>query len=490
VRSPASAGDGPGIGARFRRLTAAHWLVIGVTGLLLLVFAPALARGGPLADDYIFCLRPIQDGGYGPFLRDIWHDTGVVRPARLIELFLISKTCMHVRFGVIMLVPLSLKFAAGVLLWGLLYDVRLRTPWPEVGVAMWLLEPVGTEAALWPAALHVHLGLVCALAALRLYGRGSLVWASLAGACAALSVEQVIFALPLALWLTAPREHRRRATVTAGVLMAVAVVAFATWPGQDPRQALTLAARWQNVVSKGRWYVFFPAAGLGLYSGAIGFLWAFPYSLGVVVGGAMSGALLFARLLRHQTTPPLESRARVRAALALGILVILVNLPLIVTEVGYSARTFTPTWLVLSGAFAAAGASIAWKRARVVGAIAGTFAAFAILSLALSVSVRVRTATFNQAAAQWIAARTQDGSIVAICDVDRTVVNPAPLGSFHLHEFHGAWSSWIEYHTGRRVEIRRSGQRYWGSRCPDLRGASLVISFPRLVSELLPPERR
>ena len=81
MRSPASAGELPGIGARLRRLTAAHWLVIGVTGLLLLVFAPALVRGGPLADDYIFCLRPIQDGGYGPFLRDIWHDTGVVRPA-------------------------------------------------------------------------------------------------------------------------------------------------------------------------------------------------------------------------------------------------------------------------------------------------------------------------------------------------------------------------------------------------------------------------
>ena len=27
------------------RLTAAHWLVIGVSGLLLLVFAPALVRG-------------------------------------------------------------------------------------------------------------------------------------------------------------------------------------------------------------------------------------------------------------------------------------------------------------------------------------------------------------------------------------------------------------------------------------------------------------
>jgi hypothetical protein len=386
-----------------------------------------------------------------------------------------------------MLVPLSLKFAAGLLLWGLLCDLRVRPPWPEVGVAMWLLEPVGTEAALWPSALHVHLGLVCALAALRLNRRGFLVSAAFASAGAALSVEQVIFALPLAVWLTASREHRRRAAVVASVLMAIVVVAYATWPGQNERQAVTLAARWHNVFAKGAWYLFFPAAGLGLYSGAIAFWWAFPYSIAVVFTGAVSGALLFARLLQRQTTPRLDSGTGVRTALAVGVLIVLVNVPLIVTEVGYSARTFTPTWLVLSGAFAVAGASIAWKRARALGALAGTFAAFALLSLALSVFVRVRTDRFNRAAAEWIAARTVDGAIVAVCDVDRSVVNPAPLGAFHLHELHSEWSSWIEYHTGRRVQIRRSGQRYWGARCPDLRGASLVIGFPRLVRELSPP---
>jgi hypothetical protein len=487
VRSPSSAGDAPAIGARLRGVTAAHWLVIGVTGLLLLVFAPVLVRGGLLGDDYIICMRPIYDGGYGPYLQDIWRDTGVVRPARFIELLLISKTCTHLPYALVMLVPLSLKLAAGFLLWGLLRDLRVRTPWPEVGVAMWLLEPVGTEAALWPAALHVPLGLVCALAALRLYRRGSLVSAAFASAGAALSVEQVIFALPLAVWLTGSREHRRRATAVATVLMAIVIVAYATWPGHNERQALTLAERWHTVVAKGAWYFLFPAAGVGLYSGAIGFLWAFPYSIAVVVVGAMGGALLFARLLHGQTTPPLESDTRVRTALAVGLLIVLVNLPLIVTEVGYSARTFTPTWLVLSGAFAVAGASIAWRRVRAFGALAGTFAAFAILSLALSVFVRVRTDKFNRAAAEWIAARTVDGSIVAVCDVDRTVVNPAPLGAFHLHELHSEWSSWIEYHTGRRVQIRRSGQRYWGARCPDLRGARLVISFPRLVRDLSPP---
>ena len=168
----------------------------------------------------------------------------------------------------------------------------------------------------------------------------------------------------------------------------------------------------------------------------------------------------------------------------------LVNVPLIVTPVGYSARTFTPTWLALSGAVAVGAAHVSWKRVRLLGAVAGIFAAFAILSLVLSVHVRVQTDRFNRAAARWIADRTKDGAVVALCDVGRTVVTPAPLGAFHLHEFHSTLGSWIEYHTGRVVEIRRSGERYWGARCPDLSGADLVISFPQLVSELMPPTPR
>ncbi len=166
---------------------------------------------------------------------------------------------------------------------------------------------------------------------------------------------------------------------------------------------------------------------------------------------------------------------------------LLVNLPLIVTEVGYSARTFTPTWLVLSATAAIGGAHVRWERARLLGALAGTAAAFAVLSLALSASVRVRTAEFDKAAAQWIADRVPNGAVVAVCDVTRTVVTPAPLGAFHLHEFVTEWPTWIQYYTGRRVEIRRSGLPYWGSRCPDLNGADLVIEFPRLVRELTDP---
>jgi hypothetical protein len=464
-------------------------LVAVVAGLLLLVVAPVVIQGGLLADDYILCERPRHEG-YVPLLHEIWQDSGIVRPARFIDLLLISKTCTRIPYGFVILVPLALKFAAGFLLYGLLRDLGLSAPWPEIGFALWLLEPVGTEAALWPAAVHVLLGLVLGLAALRLYRRGSLGWAALASLGAALSVEQVIFALPLAVWLTTPREQRGRATSVAAGVVTLVILAYATWPGENERQALTLAERWHNVVAKRVWYLAFPAAGLGLYSGAIGFVWALPYSVAVVLVAAFTGARLFPRLLTAQTAPRLETHAAVRAILAVGILIVLVNLPLIVTEVGYSARTFTPTWLVLSGAVAVGAARVSWRRVRLVGVLAGTFAAFALLSLALSVSVRVRTDAFNRAAAQWIADRTKNGAVVAVCDVDRTVANPAPLGAFHLHEFHSTWGAWIEYHTGRVVEIRRSGERYWGSRCPDLHGADLVISFPQLVNELLPPGDR
>ena len=468
---------------RLHGLTNGSWLVLGVAGLLLLIVAPVLIQGGLLADEYFICLRPVHDGGYGPYFRAIWQDTGVVRPARFIELFLISNTCTRLPYGLVIVVPLALKFAAGFLLSGLLRDMRVPAPWPEIGFALWLLEPVGTEAALWPAALHVPLGLVLGLAALRLHARGSHVWAALASLGAALSVEQVIFALPVAVWLTTSHEHRGRATLIVSSVMTAVILTYATWPGENERQALTLAERLHHVFAKREWYLFFPASGLGLYSGALAFLWALPYSIAIVLVGAVTGGLLMPRLLADHISPRLDPDLAYRAMLAVAVLVVCVNLPLIVTEVGYSARTFTPTWLVLSGAVAAGAARVAWRRVRLLGILAGTFAAFALLSLALSVSVRVRTDDFNRAAAQWIADRTTDGAVVAVCDVDRTVVNPAPLGAFHLHEFHSTWSSWIEYHTGRVVEIRRSGERYWGSRCPDLRGADLVISFPQLVTE-------
>ena len=281
-------------------------LVAVVAGLLLIIVAPVIIQGGLLGDDYFICLRPVHEGGYRTYLDAIWRDTGIVRPARFIELFLISKTCTSVPYGLVMLVPLGLKFAAGFLLYLLLRDL-VPTPWPEVGTALWLLEPVGTEAALWPAALHVHLALVLALAALRLFRRGSLGWGAAAGLGAALSVEQVIFALPLAVWLTTPKELRRRSALVAAGAMTLVIVAYATWPGANERQALTLVERLHTVLAKREWYLFFPAAGLGLYSGAHAFVWALPLQHRHRPRGCLDG------LLRGTAPAGGASRASARA---------------------------------------------------------------------------------------------------------------------------------------------------------------------------------
>jgi hypothetical protein len=268
------------------------------------------------------------------------------------------------------------------------------------------------------------------------------------------------------------------------IVALVVLIAYSTWPGSNPRQALTLPQRMHNVISDPDWYVLFPVFGLGLHSGALGFEWAFPFSAIILIGAAIVGAVFVPWVLTEDRAPPLRRKAVVSGVLSVGALVVLVNVPLIVTQVGYSARTFTPTWLVLSGAAAVGGSHVTWRRKRILGALAGTFAAMALLSLALSASVRVRTDEFDRAAARWIADRTENGDIVAVCDVGRTVVDPAPLGAFHLHALHSTSGAWIEYYTGRVVEVRRSGLRYWGSRCPDLRGANLVIRFPALVREV------
>jgi hypothetical protein len=271
--------------------------------------------------------------------------------------------------------------------------------------------------------------------------------------------------------------------VVAAVVLGV-IAAYAVWHGNNPRQALSLSERLREVFSDPEWYVGFPIVGLGLHSGFLGLVWAFPYSLGIVAIGALAGARIFRRLLVSSAGPQIEKRVFARSAVTLVALLVLVNLPLITTEVGYSPRTFTPTWLVLAGTLPIAASRVPWRRVQLLGATAGTLATFAVLSLALSVSVRVRTVAFDQAAARWIADRTNDGEVVAICDVERTVVQPAPSGSFHLHALHHPSQEWIQYYTGRVVRVRRSGEELWGTRCPDVRGAVIVVAFPELVREV------
>lgn len=446
--------------------------------LLLAVAAPVIWHGAPLADEYHLCLRPQQDGGFGSYFADIWADTGVVRPARFIELFLVAGLCERVPFGVIIVVPLLIKLAGAPLLWGLLRDLRLPAPWAAVGAALWLLEPLGTEAALWPAALHVNLGLVFALGALRLHMRGRYVFGALAALVACLSVEQAIFALPFAVGLVTPPAHRRQATLVTGAVCLAVLAAYATWPGDNPRQDVPLDQRLRYLVADPMWYVRFPAVGLGLHSGLMGFLWALPWSVLLVAGGALAGWRSGPRLLTD-TEASATPGFRWRAPLQVAVLVGLVNVPLLVTEVGQSARTFTPTWLVLAAVAAVLGSRLPAARHRLAGLLAGTFVAFAVLSLALSAWVRVATTEFNETALEWIAEHTADGDVVAVCGIERTAVTPAPAGAFHLHTFHSRYGGALEYHTGRIAEFRQGGE-YWPAHCPDLSDADLVVDFSGL----------
>jgi hypothetical protein len=471
-----------GVPSRFRACTAGGWLAIVTAVGFVAISLPVVLDGTPLADDYWLCMQPVRDGSFWPYFGAMWQDGGVVRPARYLEYVLISR-CTDVPFGLIILVPLALKLIVALLLYRLLRDLGLRSPWPGIGAVLWMLEPLGTEAALWPAAMHVGLGLALSLVALRLFRKDRIRLGAIAALGAFLSLEQVIFALPLTAWMTGSERSRQRSTVATAALAAVVLIAYTMWHGDNPKYVMAVADRLRGLVEDPSWYVLFPASGLGLHSGFLGFVWGWPISILVVCGAAAIGAVVAAAVVDAGPADAVSPRRSFAVLVMPAGLILLVNLPLILTQpnVGLSARTFTPTWLVLSALCSSAGASIRWSRRRLLGALAGAFAAFAVLSLVLSVVVRLRTTAFDRAAASWIAERTDDGDVVAVCDVPRTVIEPAPVGSFHLHSLHPQDSSWIQYHTGRVVEVRRSGERYWGSRCPRLEDADLVVSFPELM---------
>jgi hypothetical protein len=481
MASATSTGDRSDV-EQVRAATAGRWLLVAVAVLFLGVVTPVVLTGSPLADDYHTCLRPVEDGSYGPFLRDSWRELGAVRPARFLEIAAIAGFCQRVPFGFVILIPLALKLVVALVLRGLLRDLRLPAPWPEVGAALWLLEPLGTEAALWPSALHIHLGLALALGALRLYRRGRLGWAVLATLGACLCVEQVIFAFPLAVGLLTPHRHRRPA-VTATVAVVVVVLAvYATWPGADFRTAVPLTRRLGAFFVHPEWYVIFPAAGLGLHSGLNALLWAFPFSVVVLAAGVAVGTRAAPALLAGSSGPGLERRTVLRWGLRVAGLLLLVSLPLIITlPRGYTPRTFTPSWLVLTVVATVALSRVRWRRPRLAGGTAGAFAAVALLSLALSVWVRVETAEFTRASSRWLAERVPEGGSVEVCDVPRNAVRPAPVGAFALHELHWEWAAQdaTRYYTGRSITVRRTGA-YWPGPCPSTPRADLTVSFAEL----------
>src|SRR5207249_1360860 len=105
-------------------------------------------------------------------------------------------------------------------------------------------------------------------------------------------------------------------------------------------------------------------------------------------------------------------------------------------------------------------ARIRWRRPMLVGSAVGVFAAGAVLSLALSVSVRLITADVDERMARAIAAKVPDGAEVAICGVRRTVTTPAPRGAYSLHEFMYEWAAHdvLVYYTGREARFQLAGE--------------------------------
>jgi hypothetical protein len=182
-------------------------LLLAAAGFTLLCL-PVLIRGAPLADDFHNCVEPTR-AGLDTFFAASTERLGAVRPARFVEILVTTGVCQHLPFGFAIAVPLALTLLVAALLRALLQDLGVPAPWPTVGAVLWLAQPLGTEAALWPAALHVPLGLALALAAVLLHRRGRHGWATVSVLGACLSAEQVILALPLAVWLTTPVERRR-----------------------------------------------------------------------------------------------------------------------------------------------------------------------------------------------------------------------------------------------------------------------------------------
>jgi hypothetical protein len=456
-------------------------ILLVVAALFVAVSLPVVLRGAPLADDFVNCLEPQRDGLVSTLGASL-ERLGALRKAHLLEIITTTETCQHLPFGFAIAVPLALTLAVAMLLRGLLRDLGTPGPWPEVAGALWLLQPLGTEAALWPAAMHVPLGLALALTALRLHRRGHHVWGSLAVVGACLSVEQVILALPVAVWLTTPPQ-RRRAALASTVAVIVIILALAiAWPGDDPRLRASVSERLTGALSDPAFLPRFAAVGLGVQSIPLAIAWAFPVSVVALAAGGVLGFRLAPAAVATSRAPT-DRRAVSRTVLAGLALTAAINLPVVFNVPQQSSpRLFAPTWLVIAGVVAMVAAAIRVRRPRPWGALAGVFTAAALLSLTLSVWVRVESAGFTESASRQIAAEIEDRSRVGLCGVTRTVVEPAPRGAFSVHEFIYDWAAReaLLYYTGERAEFSLAGE-LWSDPCPNPVDVDRVFAFASLV---------
>jgi hypothetical protein len=429
-------------------------LLFGTASLALLaVSAPVVLRGAPLADDFNNCLAP-QDKGLLGFMSESFERLGLIRPARFIEILVTTGVCQTLPFGVAIAVGLAMTFVVALLLRRLMTMLGLAAPWPDFAAAVWLLQPLGLEAALWPAALHVTMGLAAALGSL-IACRGRRLWlGALLALAAMLSVEQAILALPVAAWLVSPTDLRRRAAVVVGVVTATVVVAYLLVPGNDPRLNAGAAERTRGLFADVGFLARFPAGGVGAESIPLAVRWAFPLSVTVLVAGAVAG-WLWAR--GAWPTPDETPSSGMRSLIAVALLIVLANVPVLLSQPRQgSPRIFTPTWLILAAALALWLGRAQWRRRHIYGAVAGLYLSAAVLSLALSSWVRVETAGVVEHVSRALAEQTSDGDIVTLCKVPRAAVSPAPHGAFAVQDYLYDWAAEdaLRYYTGRRATFR------------------------------------
>ena len=430
-------------------------LLLGAASMALVaVSVPVILRGAPLADDFNNCLAP-QDMGLAGFMSESFERLGLIRPARFVEILLTTGVCQNLPFGVAIAVGLSVTFLVAFLLRRLLTMLGSPAPWPDVAAALWLLQPLGLEAALWPAALHVPIGLAAALGSLIAHRSRRLWIGLLLGLAAMLSLEQAILALPLAAWLVAPSDLRRRVAIVMTALSAAVVVAYLLVPGDDPRLSADATSRVEGLFTDLDFIVGFPAAGIGAESIPLAVRWAFPVSIVVLAAAAAAGWLWGARAWPASLSTVRSSN--IRTLITITLLIVLVNVPVLLNQPRQgSPRIFTPTWLVLAAVAGLWLAGVRWSGVRIAGAVVGLYLGGAALSLALSAWVRVETADVVERVSREIAERTSDGDVVTLCEVPRAAVSPAPRGAFAVQDYLYDWAAEdaLRYYTGRRATFR------------------------------------
>src|SRR4029453_11459775 len=224
------------------------------------IAVPLVIRGAPLADDFNNCVAPVELG-FGGFMVASWHLLGAIRPARFLEILLTGSICRSLPFGVAIVLSLIATLAVAWQVRGLLRDLGVPQLWADVGGALWLLQPLGTEAGRW-----------------------------------------------------------RAAAISAAIGVLV-IATFFIWPGANPRLRTGALAHLTGLIDNPTFYVGYPAVGLGLHSIPLAIVWAFPWSVAVLLAAAILGWRIGPQLVA--TSRPVDTRERIRGLTAFAAIIVL-----------------------------------------------------------------------------------------------------------------------------------------------------------------------